>query len=194
MTDPRTSTALHHLPLHDPPPNRLVWSIVLPDPSGPVQVPAEVVDLLGTGPRQARVVDGVSVLGPAGGPGRHVGIDKRGRLYVPVWLRRRAVAAGGRGVNARRLRASAVLAEARHLGVDLANLIAVAGPAHLPTLAEWVVEIDGTFTAATALTYGPYWNLAARLLGDRLSDLGAEAANAASVASGGPAGQLRAPH
>lgn len=75
-------------------------------------------------------------------------------------------------MNARRLRASALLAEARGLGVDLADLLAAAGPAHLPTVAEWVAEIDGTFTAATARTYRPYWNLAARMLGDRrLSEL-----------------------
>ena len=91
MTDPRTSTALRHLPLDDPPPNRLVWSVVSPDPSGRVQFPAEVVDLLGTGPRHARVVDGVLVLDHVEGPGRHIGIDKRGRLYVPVWLRRPAL-------------------------------------------------------------------------------------------------------
>lgn len=43
--------------------------------------------MLGTGPWHARVVDGVLVLGQVEGPGRHVGIDERGRLYVPVWLR-----------------------------------------------------------------------------------------------------------
>ena len=68
MTDPRISTALQHLPLDDPSPNRLVWSVVSPDPSGRVQLPAEVVDLLGAGPRHASVVDGVLVLGRVEGP------------------------------------------------------------------------------------------------------------------------------
>lgn len=74
---------------------------------------------------------------------------------------------GGAGVNARRLRAAAVLAEARSLGVDLADLVAAAGPVHLPTIADWVVEVDGTFSPATARTYRPYWNLATRVLGGR---------------------------
>jgi hypothetical protein len=50
-----------------------------------------VVDLLGTGFTHARVVDGVLVLGEVEGPGRRIGIDRRGRLYVPVWLRRPAL-------------------------------------------------------------------------------------------------------
>ena len=70
-------------------------------------------------------------------------------------------------MNARRLRATAVLAEARGLGVDLADLIAVAGPVELPTIGEWVTEIDGTFSQATARTYRPYWTLALRVLGER---------------------------
>lgn len=70
-------------------------------------------------------------------------------------------------MNARQLRAAAVLAEARHLGVDLADLVAVAGPVDLLTVADWVDEIDTTFTPATARTYRPYWNLAIRVLGDR---------------------------
>jgi len=74
-------------------------------------------------------------------------------------------------VNPRRLRASAVLAEARGLGVDLADLLAVAGPADLPTVTDWVAEIDSTFTPATARTYRPYWNLAVRVLGDRLAEV-----------------------
>jgi integrase len=71
-------------------------------------------------------------------------------------------------------RARVVLAEARALGVDLADLIAVAEdqpPA--PTLATWVAQLDPTFTAATAATYRPYWRLAVEHHGDRLlSDLG----------------------
>jgi hypothetical protein len=50
-----------------------------------------VVDLLGTGRAYARVVDGVLVLSEAEGPGRRIGIDRRGRCYMPVWLRRPAL-------------------------------------------------------------------------------------------------------
>lgn len=101
MTDPRISAALRHLPLDAPPPNGLVWSVVSPDPTGRVQLPAAVADLLGTGPARARVIDGVLVLGELEGPGPCIGIDRRGRLYLPVWLRRPAlvvVADAGRGV------------------------------------------------------------------------------------------------
>jgi len=91
MTDPRTSTALRHLPLDGSPPSSLVWSVVSPDPSGRVQLPPAVVDVLGTGRVHARVMDGGLVLGVAEGPGRRIGIDRRGRLYVPVWLRRPAL-------------------------------------------------------------------------------------------------------
>lgn len=38
-------------------------------------------------------MDGVLVLGEVKGPGRRIGIDRRGRLYVPVWLRRSALVA-----------------------------------------------------------------------------------------------------
>lgn len=91
MTDPRASTALRHLPLGDAPPSRLAWSVHSPDPSGRLQLPAAAVELLGTGPAHARVLDGVLVLREIDGPGRRIGIDRRGRLYVPVWLRRPAL-------------------------------------------------------------------------------------------------------
>jgi site-specific recombinase XerC len=60
-----------------------------------------------------------------------------------------------------------VLAEANALGVDLADLMAAAGPVDLPTVADWVAEINGTFTPATARTYRSYWTLAIRAMGDR---------------------------
>lgn len=91
MTDPRASTALRSLPVDDAPLSRLAWTVLSPDPSGRVQLPAAVVDLLGTGPSHARVVDGVLVLSEIEGPGRRIGVDRRGRLYLPVWLRRSAL-------------------------------------------------------------------------------------------------------
>lgn len=55
--------------------------------------------------------------------------------------------------------------------LDLADLMA-AGPSELPTVADWVAAIDSTFTATTARTYRPYWNLAICVLGDhRLAEL-----------------------
>lgn len=70
-------------------------------------------------------------------------------------------------MNGRLLRARAVLAEAHHLGVDLADLLAAAEPVHLPTVADWTASIEASFTAATARTYRPYWNLTVLMLGER---------------------------
>jgi len=94
MTDRRASTALTHLRLDDPLPPRLMWAILSPDPSGRVQLSAAVARALGSNVVRARAVDGVLVLGRAAGEGgRHLGIDRRGRLYVPAWLRRPALVA-----------------------------------------------------------------------------------------------------
>jgi integrase len=77
-------------------------------------------------------------------------------------------------VNAKSLRAQVVLAEARSLGVEIEDLVAVAGrPVPVPTLAEHIAAIEPTFTPGTAATYRPYWRLAVDLHGERrLTDLG----------------------
>jgi integrase/recombinase XerC len=72
-------------------------------------------------------------------------------------------------VTDRSLRARVLLAEARALGVDLADLIAAdtTGAARIPTVGEYLEGIAPAFTAATAATYRPYWRLATARLGDR---------------------------
>jgi len=68
----------------------------------------------------------------------------------------------------RQLRARLLLEEARALGLDVADLVAAATGEPKPvTVAAWIDEIAPTFTPATTATYGPYWRLTARLLGDR---------------------------
>lgn len=91
MTDPRASTALRYLPLDDPPSGRWHWAIIEPEPSGRVRLPAPAIEVLGGRSVLARIRGEVLVLGPDEGPGCRVGIDRRGRLYLPVWLRRPAV-------------------------------------------------------------------------------------------------------
>ena len=91
MTDPRASSALAHLPLDEAPPTRWAFAIVAPDPSGRVQLPSAALDALATGPGRARMAGGVLVLGRGDGAGRPIGIDRRGRCYLPVWVRQPAV-------------------------------------------------------------------------------------------------------
>lgn len=91
MTDPRTSTALRHLRLDQAPARRWSWAVAAPDPSGRVRLPATAVNILGGRFARARVADGILVLRRTDGPGRRIGIDQRGRLYVPAWLRRPAL-------------------------------------------------------------------------------------------------------
>ena len=77
-------------------------------------------------------------------------------------------------MNATAARARAVLAEARALGLEVADLVAAAGgQTRVPSLADHVAAIEATFTPGTAATYRPYWRLAVVLYGDRrLSELG----------------------
>lgn len=75
----------------------------------------------------------------------------------------------------RRLRARILLDEATALGLDLADLIAVAhtdpgAAGSIPTLADHVETVAGTFTPGTARAYRSYWRLAVSLLGDRRLD------------------------
>lgn len=68
----------------------------------------------------------------------------------------------------RSLRAKILLEEAAALGVELADLVAAdAATVRMPTVAEYVSTIAGSFGQATAATYWPYWRLAITLLGDR---------------------------
>ena len=96
-------------------------------------------------------------------------------------------------MNQRQLRARIVLDEARALGLDLADLIAAdaadAAGVELPTVSSYIAEIAPTFSAATAATYRPYWNLATATLGTRrlaeitLTDLVAVVEKAAARAT-----------
>lgn len=92
MTDPRASTALRHLALDDPRPGRWRWSVLEPEASGRVRLPAPALEVLGERPAVWAQIHGeVLLLGTDQGPGSRVGVDRRGRLYLPVWLRRPAV-------------------------------------------------------------------------------------------------------
>jgi len=68
----------------------------------------------------------------------------------------------------RQIRARIVLEEARALGIDLDDLVAVATGDHSPiTVAAWIDQIAPTFGGSTARTYRPYWRLLATMHGDR---------------------------
>jgi len=68
----------------------------------------------------------------------------------------------------RELRARLLVEEARALGLAVDDLVAAAtGGAKPITVAGWIDEIEPAFSPSTAATYGPYWRLAAHLLGDR---------------------------
>lgn len=93
MTDPRASTALRHLHLDDPPPGCWRWAVLEPEPSGRARLPPAALEVLSDGPSlRARVHGQALLLSANHGPGRRIGVDCRGRLYLPVWLRRPAVA------------------------------------------------------------------------------------------------------
>ena len=96
MNRPRTPPAV--LPdLTGPPVARSLWrwSAAEPEPSGRLLLPAAARRALGANSTEARAVTGIArgdslVLRPkaAGGSGRAMTIDGRGRVYLPVWLRR----------------------------------------------------------------------------------------------------------
>jgi hypothetical protein len=65
----------------------------------------------------------------------------------------------------RRVRASAVLAEAHALGLTMADLLAVApdasaGASGWPTVAAYVEEVASRLSPGTAATHRSYWRLA----------------------------------
>ena len=69
------------------------WSAAAPEPSGRLLVPAIARRVLGADAAEARVVSGIVrgdslVLRPQVEGGRAMTIDGRGRVYLPVWMRR----------------------------------------------------------------------------------------------------------
>ena len=94
MHDLRTSTALRQLADLDDGPNVPVWSwaVVALETSGRVRLPADACAVLSTRPGDSVEVRGVcrrdALVLRAAGDGRLLMIDRRGRLYVPAWVRR----------------------------------------------------------------------------------------------------------
>jgi len=94
MPDLRSSTALRQLTDlgRDPDPPDWVWAVAPLEPSGRLLLPVEARDALGTGARghgdAIGMCHGAALVLRSSGHGRPMAIDGRGRLYVPVWLRR----------------------------------------------------------------------------------------------------------
>ena len=92
--NPRTPPVLPDLTAGQPPGSSWRWIAASLEPSGRVLLRAEVRHALGATPGQATRVSGVAcgealVLRPAGADrGRAMTVDRRGRIYLPVWLRR----------------------------------------------------------------------------------------------------------
>ena len=96
MHDPRTSTALRQLAdlSTTPGPSAWVWAVARPDPEGRLRLPAAARHALGVRSGHQREVRGIChrvalVVTPAG-TGTSLVVDSRGRLTIPVWLRRGA--------------------------------------------------------------------------------------------------------
>lgn len=69
------------------------WSAAEPEPSGRLLLPAVARRVLGADASEPRVVSGAVrgdtlVLRPGTTTGRAMTVDVRGRIYLPVWLRR----------------------------------------------------------------------------------------------------------
>lgn len=69
------------------------WAAAEPEPSGRLLLPSAARRCLVADSSQARSVSGVVrgdtlVLRTGAGNGRSMTVDRRGRLYLPVWLRR----------------------------------------------------------------------------------------------------------
>ena len=94
MNRPRPSSAA--LPDHTGPPVKASpwrWAGAEPDPSGRLQLPPPARRALADDARGAIEVDGVVrgdtlVLRPGTVAGRDMTVDARGRIYLPLWLRR----------------------------------------------------------------------------------------------------------
>jgi integrase len=123
------------------------WSAAEPEPSGRLLLPTAARRVLGVDGDRSRTVSGVVrgdtlVLRPHQAGGRAMTIDGRGRIYLPVRLR-------------------------RHPGIVIGSHTDPDDPVVVIVPAAWIDEIVPTFGASTAATYRPYWRLAAGLLGDR---------------------------
>lgn len=98
MPDLRNSTALRQLTDlggHEPDPPDWVWAVARLEPSGRLLLPGEARHALGTAERghgdAIGMCHGAALVLRPSGHGRPMAIDGRGRLYVPVWLRRNQV-------------------------------------------------------------------------------------------------------
>ena len=94
MHDPRNSTALRQLADlgPDPDPPRWRWGIVRPDPEGRLRLPAEARRALRFRPGHRHHVRGIchrfALVARVDDAGASLVVDSRGRLTLPVWLRR----------------------------------------------------------------------------------------------------------
>ena len=94
MHDFRTSTALRQLADLGDDPDRSGWSwaVVTLERSGRLLLPVEARTALDARPGNSVDVSGVchrdTLVARTNGDGRTMTIDRRGRLYVPAWLRR----------------------------------------------------------------------------------------------------------
>ena len=96
---PAALSLLHEVGGEPPPPRwRWRWSIVTPEFTGRVMLPVEARRVLGVvaggGVTVRARCRGVALQLRSGGAGVALGIDGRGRMVVPVWLRRAAGSPG----------------------------------------------------------------------------------------------------
>lgn len=90
----RNRTALRQLTDvgHEPDPSRWVWAVARLEPCGRLFLPEVTRAALGAGGPIGGEVRGLchrtALVLQADGAGRSMTIDGRGRVYVPVWLRR----------------------------------------------------------------------------------------------------------
>jgi hypothetical protein len=94
MHDLTNSTALRQLADlgRQPDRSRWAWTIARPDPQGRLRLPGEARHVLGVEGGRRAVVRGVchrvALVVAAAGVGAPLVVDSRGRLGLPVWLRR----------------------------------------------------------------------------------------------------------
>jgi bifunctional DNA-binding transcriptional regulator/antitoxin component of YhaV-PrlF toxin-antitoxin module len=116
MHDARTSTALRQLADlgRDPDPPRWHWAIARVEATGRLVLPAEARSALGATSGQPSAVRGgcnrVALVLRTDGAGAVIVVDRRGRLRLPVWLRRAAAGSGSLLVGTRHARPMVVIA------------------------------------------------------------------------------------
>ncbi|HMJ74465.1 MAG TPA: hypothetical protein VK507_00745 [Iamia sp.] len=94
MPDPRTSPALRQLAAigRDPDPLAWSWAVVRLELCGRLLLSPEARTTLGARPGHVLDVRGLcnttALVLRAIGRGRTITVDRRGRIYVPMWLRR----------------------------------------------------------------------------------------------------------